>query len=224
MDKLTPTQRKKNMQANKSTGTKPELLLAKALWSRGLRYRKNNKKVFGRPDFTFKKIKLAIFVDGEFWHGENWLERKKTLKTNRNFWIKKIERNIERDKEVNEKLTIQRWKILRFWSADIMKRLSHCVVEIENVITESKIDLKAETSIEKFQDKVFEINMIEPESTDETYLSHYSNIDKLKSEAEKLEKLSKYKFIEEDLRMVAEEISQEDVYQKLNNESKKNRK
>lgn len=70
------------MQANKSTGTKPELLLTKILFARGHRYRKNNKTVFGKPDLTFKKIKLAIFIDGEFWHGNDWIERKKDFKTN----------------------------------------------------------------------------------------------------------------------------------------------
>ena len=92
MDKLTRELRKKNMQANKSSGTKPELILAKALFSRGHRYRKNNKTVFGKPDLTFKKIKLAIFVDGEFWHGKNWTIRKHDHKTNKDFWEKKIER------------------------------------------------------------------------------------------------------------------------------------
>ncbi len=89
MDKLTKEQRRKNMQANKSTGTKPELLLAKMLFSRGHRYRKNNKLVVGKPDLTFKTIKLAIFLDGEFWHGKNWEVRKDDHKTNKEFWKKK---------------------------------------------------------------------------------------------------------------------------------------
>lgn len=96
--------KKKNMQANKSTGTKPEILLAKTLFARGHRYRKNDKNVFGHPDLTFKKIKLAVFVDGEFWHGKDWNEQKNDHKTSKDFWIKKIERNIARDYEVNEKL------------------------------------------------------------------------------------------------------------------------
>src|SRR5690554_7514036 len=100
MDNLTKEQRRKNMQANKSTGTNPELLLAKTLFARGHRYRKNDKTVFGKPDLTFKNIKLAIFVDGEFWHGKDWDQRKMDHKTNREFWIKKIESNIERDKVV----------------------------------------------------------------------------------------------------------------------------
>lgn len=96
MDNLSPEQRKKNMQAIKSADTKAEILLAKALFAKGYRYRKNNKTVFGKPDLTFKKIKLAIFVDGEFWHGKDWEIRKQNIKTNIEYWIPKIERNIER--------------------------------------------------------------------------------------------------------------------------------
>lgn len=220
MDKLTKEQRSKNMRGNKSVGTKPELLLAKSLWSKGHRYRKNSKKVFGRPDFTFKKIKLAIFVDGEFWHGKDWPERKGKLKTNRDFWIKKIERNIERDQEVNKELTLKGWKILRFWSADIMKKLPTCVAEIENIIKDSKINLKTEISIEKFKESAFEIKVIEAENTVNNYLSHFSNIPALESAAAKRAKISKYKFTEdEDFRMVAEEPSQDEVYQKLQRSS-----
>lgn len=134
MDKLTKEQRKKNMRANKSTGTKPERILAKELWHRGYRYRKNNKAVFGKPDLTFKKLKLAIFVDGEFWHGKNWEKRKHDHKTNIEFWHNKIERNIERDKEVNEELKKQGWVILRFWAKDIENNLLSCIEQIENEI------------------------------------------------------------------------------------------
>ncbi|WP_039053926.1 very short patch repair endonuclease [Sphingobacterium sp. T2] len=118
MDKLTDEQRRKNMQANKSKGTKPEIMLAKALFARGYRYRKNDRTVFGSPDITFKRIKLAIFVDGEFWHGKDWNERKKDHKTNVEFWTRKIERNIERDKEVNRYLEREGWTVLRFWGKD----------------------------------------------------------------------------------------------------------
>ena len=83
------------MQAVKSKGSKIETLLAKELWKRGHRYRKNNKSVYGKPDLTFKKHKIAIFVDSEFWHGKEWEVRKKDHKSNKDFWHKKIERNIE---------------------------------------------------------------------------------------------------------------------------------
>lgn len=136
MDFLTPEQRSKLMSAIRSTNTKDEVRLAKALWALGYRYRRNNKTVFGRPDFTFKKIKVAIFVDGEFFHGKNWNIDRNRIKTNSEFWIKKIERNMQRDIEVNAYLESQNWKILRFWSNDIKKNLDSCILEIENAIRE----------------------------------------------------------------------------------------
>ena len=148
MDKLTKEQSKRNMQANKSTGTKPEILLAKMLFARGYRYKKNDKDVFGHPDLTFKKIKLAIFVDGEFWHGKDWEKRKKDHKTNKDFWIKKIERNIERDKEVNEELKKQGWIILRFWSKEIEKSLLSCILKIENEIRVQTMNFNGKTNSE----------------------------------------------------------------------------
>lgn len=136
MDFLTPEQRSKLMSAIRSTNTKDEVRLAKALWALGYRYRKNNKTVFGKPDFTFKKIKLAIFVDGEFFHGKDWNIDRNRIKTNSEFWIKKIERNMQRDIEVNAYLESQNWKILRFWSNDIKKNLDSCILEIQDAISE----------------------------------------------------------------------------------------
>ena len=108
MDKLTKEQRKKNMQAVKNKNSLIEIVLGKALWSLGLRYRKNDKSVFGKPDFTFKKHKVAVFCDSEFWHGKDWETRKHDHKSNQGFWLPKIERNIERDKEVTAELEKQR--------------------------------------------------------------------------------------------------------------------
>lgn len=138
MDNLTKEQRRKNMQAIRSSNTKAEILLAKALFSKGYRYRKNNKSVFGTPDLTFKKIKLAIFVDGEFWHGKDWENRKNNIETNKEYWIKKIESNIKRDIKVNDILLSQNWTVLRFWAKDIEKKLDYCVSKIENVIKSLK--------------------------------------------------------------------------------------
>lgn len=138
MDNLTKEQRRKNMQAIRSSNTKAEILLAKALFSKGYRYRKNNKNVFGTPDLTFKKIKLAIFVDGEFWHGKDWENRKNKIETNKEYWIKKIESNIKRDIKVNDILLSQNWTVLRFWAKDIEKKLDYCVSKIENVIKSLK--------------------------------------------------------------------------------------
>jgi DNA mismatch endonuclease (patch repair protein) len=134
MDSLNPQQRSKNMRAIRSTNTKAEIRLAKALWNLGYRYRKNNRTVFGTPDLTFKKLKIAIFVDSEFFHGKDWENKKYCVKTNTEFWQKKIERNIQRDIEVNNYLESQNWKVLRFWSAEIEKNLENCVATIQSEI------------------------------------------------------------------------------------------
>ncbi|WP_343615381.1 very short patch repair endonuclease [Flavobacterium sp.] len=134
MDNLTPEQRSRNMQAIKSTATKDEVRLAKALWKLGYRYRKNNKKIFGRPDITFAKYKIAIFVDSEFFHGKDWETQQLRIKSNRDYWIPKIERNIQRDEEVNAFLISQNWTVLRFWSKDIEKNLEVCLAKIEGKI------------------------------------------------------------------------------------------
>ena len=137
MDNLTPEQRKKNMQAIKATGTRIEVSLAKSLFAKGYRYRKNDKTVFGKPDLTFKKHKLAIFIDGEFWHGKDWEIRKNNLKSNCEYWLSKIERNINRDKEVNEKLLKEGWRVLRFWGNEIKKDLNNCITKIQKTIDET---------------------------------------------------------------------------------------
>jgi DNA mismatch endonuclease (patch repair protein) len=134
MDRITPSQRSKNMSAIRSTNTKVEVRLAKALWHLGYRYRKNNRKVFGKPDLTFKKLKIAIFVDSEFFHGKDWENQKDRVKTNTAFWQKKIERNIQRDVEVNNYLEAQNWKVIRFWSNEIEKKLEDCVAIIQQEI------------------------------------------------------------------------------------------
>jgi DNA mismatch endonuclease (patch repair protein) len=133
MDRHTPEQRSKNMRAIKSKGTEDEVRLAKALWHLGYRYRKNDKTVFGKPDLTFKKYKVAIFVDSEFFHGKNWETERQRIKSNQEFWHKKIEGNMERDKEVNQYLLSDNWTVLRFWSREIKNNLNGC---IEKIVTE----------------------------------------------------------------------------------------
>lgn len=127
MDRFTPEQRSKIMRAIKSKGTKDEVRLAKALWHLGYRYRKNDKTVFGTPDLTFKKRKVAVFVDSEFFHGKDWETKKLRIKTNQEFWQKKIERNMERDKEVNDYLCSNDWIVLRFWSNEVKITLEDCI-------------------------------------------------------------------------------------------------
>lgn len=137
MDKLTREQRYRNMAANKSKGTKPELAFAKVLWGAGIRYRKNDKSVFGKPDFVIKGRKIAIFCDGEFWHGRNWEIRKNDHKSNCEFWYSKIERNIERDREVNAELERCGWKIFRFWDTEIIHEPEKCLNRILNYMKEN---------------------------------------------------------------------------------------
>lgn len=134
MDKHTPEQRRKNMQAIKNKDSFIELALRKELWRRGLRYRKNSKKIFGHPDIVFIGKKVAVFCDSEFWHGYNWEVRKKDFKSHQEFWIPKIERNIKRDIEVNDKLKNDGWIVLRFWGKDIKKNIKYCADLIEKAV------------------------------------------------------------------------------------------
>ena len=138
MDKLTKEQRRKNMQAIKSKGTKIEIMFGKLLWNAGVRYRKNDKTVMGTPDFTLKKLKIAIFCDGEFWHGKNWEERRNDHKSRQEFWIPKIEQNIQRDKTVNEFLRKKNWTVLRFWESDIKKHPESCINEVIKTMRQKK--------------------------------------------------------------------------------------
>ena len=126
MDTHTAEQRHKNMQAVKSKDTAIELLLRKELWSRGIRYRKNVKSIIGKPDIAFIKKKVAVFCDREFWHGFDWEHKKSDIKSNRDFWIPKIEKNIARDKEVNDALAADGWIVLRFWGQQIKKDVKAC--------------------------------------------------------------------------------------------------
>lgn len=113
---------RKRMSKVSSKGGKVERVLEKELWKRGIRYRKNYSKLIGKPDIAITKYKIAVFVDGEFWHGKNWPDSKKYLHKNRDYWIKKISYNIDHDKKVNQELTKQGWLVLRFWSRDVVKK------------------------------------------------------------------------------------------------------
>jgi DNA mismatch endonuclease (patch repair protein) len=113
-------------------------LLRSALWKRGYRYRKNDRRLEGKPDVVLSKYKIAVFCDSEFWHGYNWDVRKEDIKSNREFWIKKIEGNIKRDATVNEILRNRGWAVLRFWGKDIQKHLEACVEEIEKAVEKNK--------------------------------------------------------------------------------------
>jgi DNA mismatch endonuclease (patch repair protein) len=120
----------KIMSSIRSKDTEPEKLLGKALWSMGLRYRKHY-KIEGRPDFVLVRTKIAIFCDGDFWHGNNWRlrkmkNRKEELLSYSDFWKNKISRNIERDKKVNRILKKNGWTVIRFWESQIRKSPERC--------------------------------------------------------------------------------------------------
>lgn len=169
MDKFSPEQRRKNMQAVKSKGTKIESILGKLLWNQGFRYRKNDKTVFGKPDFVFKTKKIAIFCDGEFWHGKDWEIRKYELKSNQEFWHSKIERNIARDIEVNEELQKQGWIVIRFWESEIQKDSESCICKIKNIMAEKK-QKKVENEItidEICNDKKYRLQIYGPHALNE---------------------------------------------------------
>ena len=119
--------RSENMSRIRGKNTSIELKLRKALWARGIRYRVNCKDVFGKPDICFKGKKVAVFCDSEYWHGKYLMEGRYIPKTNTEFWIKKIESNIERDKKVNNELKKKGWKIVRCWGEEINKNLDACV-------------------------------------------------------------------------------------------------
>ena len=137
-DDLTPEQRRKNMQAIRSKDTSIELRLRKALWDRGIRYRKNYKKLIGKPDIAITKYRIAVFCDSDYWHGYDWENRNQRIKSNREYWIPKIERNMARDQEVNEALERDGWTVLRFWEWQIKKQLDNCVDEILAAVSAKK--------------------------------------------------------------------------------------
>ena len=121
----------KYMRSNKSKDTKPEIMLRQELWRRGLRYRKNYKYLSGKPDIVFLGAKIAVFVDGRMWHGYDWEHQKNDFKSNRDYWIPKIEDNRERDFKVMQDLIELDWLVLRFWDFEVKQDVSACADKIE---------------------------------------------------------------------------------------------
>lgn len=136
MKQKTQEQISKNMKAVKSKDSEIERILRKELWARGLRYRKNAKAVFGKPDIAFIGKKIAVFCDSEFWHGYAWEIYQEDFRSNQSFWIPKIERNMQRDIEVNNQLRSEGWTVLRFWGREIKKNTSACADIIEKAVRE----------------------------------------------------------------------------------------
>ena len=138
MDDLTPEQRRKNMQAIRSKDTRIELALRNALWHKGIRYRKNYKELPGKPDIAITKYRIAVFCDSDFWHGYDWENRNQRIKSNREYWIPKIERNMQRDREVTAALEDSGWLVLRFWEFQIKKELDTCVDAVCQAVSERR--------------------------------------------------------------------------------------
>lgn len=142
MDVLSKEQRHKAMSRIKSKNTSIEVALRKALWNKGYRYRKNYKALPGSPDIVLTRQKIAIFCDGELFHGNEWeVLRPRLLKgSNPEYWVKKIERNMERDRENDKKLLFLGWTVIHFWGHDILKNPEECVRVIEETIFDNMIE------------------------------------------------------------------------------------
>ena len=123
------------MQAIRSKDTTIELTLRKALWKKGIRYRKNYKGLIGKPDIVITKYRIVVFCDSDFWHGYDWDNRKLRIKSNQEYWIPKIECNMKRDNEVTAVLVEQGWIVLRFWEHSIRKNLESCLDDIEEAVS-----------------------------------------------------------------------------------------
>lgn len=131
-----------NMSRIRVKDTSIEVVLRKALWHRGFRYRKNYKGLPGRPDIVLTKYRIAIFCDSEFFHGKDWQILKPRLEKGKNpdYWVKKIERNIQRDEEKDQQLNFMGWTVIHFWGKDILKDTEQCVRVIEETIFDQKLE------------------------------------------------------------------------------------
>lgn len=151
MDVLTPEQRHKNMKNIRGKDTKPEVVLRKKLWNEGIRYRKNLKTLPGKPDIAITKYRIAVFVDGEFWHGKAYeggdyeghkyhsLKEQLEHGNNTEFWKKKIEGNMRRDREKEGVLNSLGWTVIRFWSRDVLRHPDECLAVIKEAVFETHI-------------------------------------------------------------------------------------
>lgn len=134
----TKEQISRNMKSNKSKDTKPELMLRKELWRRGLRYRKNYKGLYGKPDIVFLGARIAVFVDGRMWHGYDWEHQKNDFKSRREYWVPKIENNIEHDFDVTQELIALDWVVMRFWDFEVKNNLQDCADKIQRAYNNRK--------------------------------------------------------------------------------------
>ena len=146
----------------KGKDTSIEVILRKALWHKGIRYRKNYKKLPGTPDIAIAKYRIAIFCDSEFFHGYNWEIKKQKLGHNREYWIKKIERNRNRDCENDKKLLFLGYTVLHFWGQDISKHNDFKLIAMDWVPMHfwgQEIQKHTEECVQAVEDLIFELQM-----------------------------------------------------------------
>ncbi len=129
------------MSAIKSENGEAEMRLRRALFARGLRYRVHYRRLIGRPDIAFPSARVVVFVDGDFWHGNAWklrgmssFDEQFQFASRPEFWREKIIRNMERDREVNERLTSQGWPVIRFWESDVLKDVDACAAIVMEAV------------------------------------------------------------------------------------------
>jgi DNA mismatch endonuclease, patch repair protein len=132
----TTAEQSKLMAKIRAANTKPEIALRKALWGFGLRYRVHYKALPGKPDLAFPSWRVVVFVDGDFWHGYNWAEKQQKINKNAQFWKAKIERNMQRDREVNAKLAQMGWQVLRIWEHEIERDFGAAVFRVLHFVHE----------------------------------------------------------------------------------------
>lgn len=185
-DHAKTLQRSKNMKAVKSKKTDIENILARSLYSNSLSYRRNVKNITGTPDFVLSKYRIAIFCDSEFWHGYEWEQKKEEIKSNKEFWYKKIERNIARDSEVNEALRNEGWMVLRFWGKEIKKNIEGCMAKIKQAIEDKQLIEKAKSTslIEQLTGKKLKVTLYDPVPLQErlAVVTHFLHNGKYNSE------------------------------------------
>ena len=135
----TPETRRR-MSRVKLKGGRAEVLLAKELWHRGYRYRKNDRRLPGSPDIAIHKYRVAVFVDGEFWHGKDWPQKKARLRRNRGYWIEKIEENMARGSRDDARLLRAGWVPLHFWEKEVLREPARCADEVEETALSQRIE------------------------------------------------------------------------------------
>ena len=126
---------------NKAKDTAAEMLLRKALWSQGVRYRLHVGQLPGKPDIVFPGKRIAVFIDGDFWHGRNWEELKKKLsrRANAEYWIAKIEYNRSRDQAQTQALEEQGWAVLRLWETDVTQKVQEAVEAVMTALNDASL-------------------------------------------------------------------------------------